>query len=192
MPVTRSQRQNSCGDKIIMADREENELWDLYSRDREKTGKIHRRGDSLKEGEYHLVVHICIFNSKNELLIQQRQPFKEGWPNMWDVTAAGSALQGETSQQAAEREVAEEIGLKIDLSNNRPNFTINFARGFDDYYLLEQEVDLASLHLQEEEVQAVRWVSKEEVLAMQAQGTMIPYWFLDKLFEIRDMQGAHG
>jgi Isopentenyldiphosphate isomerase len=192
MPVTRSQRQNSCGDKIIMADREENELWDLYSRDREKTGKIHRRGDSLKEGEYHLVVHICIFNSKNELLIQQRQPFKEGWPNMWDVTAAGSALQGETSQQAAEREVAEEIGLKIDLSNNRPNFTINFARGFDDYYLLEQEVDLASLHLQEEEVQAVRWVSKDEVLAMQAQGTMIPYWFLDKLFEIRDMQGAHG
>ena len=192
MSVTRSQRQNSCGDKIIMADREENELWDLYSRDREKTGKIHRRGDSLKEGEYHLVVHICIFNSKNELLIQQRQPFKEGWPNMWDVTAAGSALQGETSQQAAEREVAEEIGLKIDLSNNRPNFTINFARGFDDYYLLEQEVDLASLHLQEEEVQAVRWVSKDEVLAMQAQGTMIPYWFLDKLFEIRDMQGAHG
>ncbi len=192
MPVTRSQRQNSCGDKIIMADREENELWDLYSRDREKTGKIHRRGDSLKEGEYHLVVHICIFNSKNELLIQQRQPFKEGWPNMWDVTAAGSALQGETSQQAAEREVAEEIGLKIDLSNNRPNFTINFARGFDDYYLLEQEVDLAALHLQEEEVQAVRWVSKNEVLAMQAQGTMIPYWFLDKLFEIRDMQGAHG
>ncbi len=192
MPVTRSQRQNSCGDKIIMADREENELWDLYSRDREKTGKIHRRGDSLKEGEYHLVVHICIFNSKNELLIQQRQPFKEGWPNMWDVTAAGSALQGETSQQAAEREVAEEIGLKIDLSNNRPNFTINFARGFDDYYLLEQEVDLASLHLQEEEVQAVRWVSKDEVLAMQAQGTMIPYWFLDKLFEIRNMQGAHG
>ena len=88
--------------------------------------------------------------------------------------------------------MAEEIGLKIDLSNNRPNFTINFARGFDDYYLLEQEVDLASLHLQEEEVQAVRWVSKNEVLAMQAQGTMIPYWFLDKLFEIRDMQGAHG
>lgn len=175
-----------------MADREENELWDLYTKDREKTRKVHRRGDPLKEGEYHLVVHICIFNSKNELLIQQRQPFKEGWSNMWDLTAAGSALQGESSQQAAEREVAEEIGLKIDLSDKRPNFTINFAHGFDDYYLLEQEVDLASLHLQEEEVQAVRWVNKEEALAMQAQGIMIPYWFLDKLFEIRDMQGAHG
>lgn len=80
----------------------ENELWDLYTKDREKTGRTHRRGELMKEGEYHLVVHVCIFNSKNELLIQQRQPFKEDWSNMWDLTAAGSALQGENSQQAAE------------------------------------------------------------------------------------------
>ena len=84
----------------------ENELWDLYTKDREKTGRTHRRGEPMKEGEYHLAVHVCIFNSKNELLIQQRQPFKEDWSNMWDLTAAGSALQGENSQQAAEREVA--------------------------------------------------------------------------------------
>lgn len=170
----------------------ENELWDLYTKDREKTGRLHRRGDQMKDGEYHLAVHVCIFNSKNELLIQQRQPFKDGWPNMWDLIAAGSALQGENSCQAAEREVAEEIGLTIDLSDKRADFTINFANGFDDYYLLEQEVDLAKLQLQEEEVQAVKWCDKAEVLAMQEQGTMVPYWFLDKLFEIRGMQDAHG
>lgn len=170
----------------------ENELWDLYTKDRERMGRTHRRGDPMKDGEYHLAVHVCIFNSRNEMLIQQRQPFKEDWPNMWDLTAAGSALQGENSQQAAEREVAEELGLGIDLSDRRPDFTINFVHGFDDYYLLEQEVDLASLRLQEEEVQAVRWAGKEEVLAMQEQGTMIPYWFLDKLFEVRGMMDAHG
>ncbi len=27
---------------------------------------------------------------------------------------------------------------------------------------------------------------------MQEQGTMIPYWFLDKLFEVRGMMDAHG
>lgn len=175
-----------------MADRAEDELWDLYTRDREKTGKLHRRGDEMKDGEYHLVIHVCIFNSKNQLLIQQRQPFKEGWPNMWDVTVGGSALQGENSFQAAERELFEEIGLKLDLSDTRPNFTVNFPQGFDDYYILEHEVDLTALRLQEEEVQAVRWVSKEEVLRMQEEGAMIPYWFLDKLFEIRGTFGAHG
>lgn len=173
-----------------MTDKPDDELWDLYTKDREKTGKSHRRGDEMEEGEYHLVIHVCIFNSKNQLLVQQRQPFKEGWPNMWDVTVGGSALQGESSTQAAERELFEEIGLQLDLSDRRPNFTINFANGFDDYYLLEQEVDLAQLHLQEEEVQAVRWVSKEEALQMKEQGIMIPYWFLDKLFEIRGHLGA--
>lgn len=175
-----------------MADAAEDELWDLYTKDREKTGKLHRRGDEMKDGKYHLVIHVCIFNSKNQLLIQQRQPFKEGWPNMWDVTVGGSALQGENSFQAAERELFEEIGLKLDLSDTRPNFTINFPQGFDDYYILEHEVDLTALRLQEEEVQAVRWVSKEEVLRMQEEGAMIPYWFLDKLFEIRGTFGAHG
>lgn len=174
-----------------MADKPEDELWDLYTKDREKTGRFHRRGDEMKEGEYHLVIHVCIFNSKNQLLIQQRQPFKEGWSNMWDVTVGGSALQGESSSQAAERELYEEIGLKLDLSNARPNFTINFPNGFDDYYLLEQEVDLMTLHLQEEEVQAVRWVGREEALQMKEEGTMIPYWFLDKLFEIRGIFGSH-
>lgn len=175
-----------------MEDAAADELWDLYTKDREKTGELHRRGDEMKDGEYHLVIHVCIFNSKNQLLLQQRQPFKEGWPNMWDVTVGGSALQGESSFQAAERELFEEIGLKLDLAETRPNFTINFAQGFDDYYILEQEVDLTALCLQEEEVQAVRWVSREEARKMQEEGVMIPYWFLDKLFEIRGTFGAHG
>lgn len=174
-----------------MAGKPEDELWDLYTKDREKTGRFHRRGDEMKEGEYHLAIHVCIFNSKNQLLIQQRQPFKEDWSNMWDVTVGGSALQGESSTQAAERELYEEIGLKLDLSDARPNFTINFANGFDDYYLLEKEVDLTTLHLQEEEVQAVCWVDREEVLQMKKEGAMIPYWFLDKLFDIRGIFGSH-
>lgn len=174
-----------------MAGTTENEFWDIYTKDREKTGRVHKRGDKMQDGEYHIVVHVCIFNRRNQLLIQQRQPFKKGWPNMWDITVGGSALQGESSSQAAEREVFEEIGLKLDLSDARPDFTINFDEGFDDYYLLEREVDPGELHLQEEEVQAVRWVSREEALEMQRQGIMIPYWFLDKLFEVRG-QDAHG
>lgn len=174
-----------------MADHMETELWDVYTKDREKTGRLHRRGEKLQDGEYHVVVHVCIFNSKNQLLIQKRQPFKKGWSNLWDITVGGSALHGESSSKAAEREVFEEIGLKLDLSGVRPDFTINFDDGFDDYYLLEQEVDLEKLHLQEEEVQAVRWASKQEVIQMQDQGTMIPYWFLDRLFEVRGCD-AHG
>lgn len=177
-----------------MEQRKEEEFWDIYDKDRIRTGRLHRRGERMKEGEYHLVVHVCIFNSRNQLLVQQRQPFKRGWPNMWDVTVGGSAIAGDSSVQAAEREVLEELGLKLDLAGRRPNFTMNFSDGFDDYYIVEQDVDINRLCLQEEEVQRVRWVDREEALKMMEAGIMIPYWFLEELFEIRDVQtfDAHG
>ena len=169
------------------------EYWDLYDRDRIPTGEIHQRGKPLPEGRYHMVVHVVIFNTKGEMLIQQRQPFKEGWPNMWDITVGGSAVAGDTSRTAAQREVMEEIGLAIDLSEEQPKLTIPFDVGFDDVYTLVMDVDLTALHLQESEVQAVRWASEEDVLAMLADGKFIPYHraFIQLLFALRHSRGAH-
>ena len=94
------------------------ELWDLYTQDRQPTGLTMVRGSEHPQGYYRLVVHVCIFNSKGQMLIQQRQPFKEGWPNMWDVSVGGSVVAGESSREAAEREVAEELGLLDKVMND--------------------------------------------------------------------------
>lgn len=146
----------------------------------------------LKANEFHLVVHICLFNSKNQMLIQQRQPFKKGWPNMWDVTVGGSCLSGETSSQGAERELLEEIGYKADLSAERPYFTINFSFGFDDYYIIEDDVDINSLVLQYDEVQDIRWATKEEVMQLIDEGKFIPYHksLIELIFDMRHNRGA--
>lgn len=148
------------------------------------------RGGEFGNDEYHLVIHVCIFNKKNEMLIQQRQPWKKGWSNMWDITVGGSALSGETSHEAAERETFEEIGYTIDLSNKRPFFTINFEVGFDDYYLIEREIDITNLKLQYEEVQRVKWASKDEIKQLVKEGTFINYFFTDLLFDMRKQRGA--
>lgn len=162
------------------------ELWDVYDAERQKTGRIMGRGDNFVPGELHVVVHVCIFNSKGEMLIQQRQPFKKGWPNMWDITVGGSALAGETSIVAAERETSEEIGFKLELSGQRPYFTINFENGFDDFYLVEKDIDISDLSLQKEEVQAVKWASKDEILKMMDRGEFIPRYrsLIDLLFDM--------
>ncbi len=169
------------------------EFWDLYDRDRLPTGETHPRGTPLPEGRYHMVVHVVIFNHQGEMLIQQRQPFKEGWPNLWDITVGGSAIAGDTSRTAAEREVMEEIGLAIDLSSEQPKLTIPFDVGFDDIYTLVTDVDLAALRLQESEVQAVKWASEAEILDMLADGRFIPYHraFIQLLFAMRSSHGAH-
>lgn len=166
------------------------ELWDVYDKDRNPTGRTMARGSAFGQDEYHLVVHVCIFNSQDEMLIQQRQPWKDGWPNMWDVTVGGSALAGETSTEAAARETLEEIGYKVDFADERPFFTVHFEVGFDDFYLIEREVDPETLVLQHEEVQHVKWATKDEVMRLVDEGRFIDYWFVALLFDMRKHRGA--
>ncbi|EHI69253.1 NUDIX hydrolase [Streptococcus ictaluri] len=169
------------------------ELWDVYARNHELTGQTMERGSSFENDCYHLVVHLCLFNRQGEMLIQQRQDDKAGWPSYWDLTVGGSALTGETSQVAAERELFEELGLKINLNELRPQFTINFDHGFDDIFLLEKEVDINSLVFQAEEVQAAKWASKAEINRMITEGTFIPYYpsLIDLCFDLVGKYGAH-
>lgn len=169
------------------------ELWDVYNIDKIKTGKTMVRGSEFQKGDYHLVVHACIFNAKGEMLIQQRQPFKEGWPNMWDITVGGSATQGDTSQTAIERELFEEIGLEIDLQSVRPHFSINFDVGFDDVYLIEKDLDIRNLKLQYEEVQQVKWATIDEIFQKLDEGIFIPYYksLIQLFFDSRNKYGCH-
>ena len=169
------------------------ELWDIYNSDRTKANKTMVAGKKFEKDGYHLVVHGCIFNSKGEMLIQQRQPFKSGWPNMWDITVGGSAVSGETSQMAIERELLEELGVKISFQNVRPYLTINFDVGFDDIYLLEKEMDLNDLVLQYEEVQRVKWATLDEIFEKLEDGTFIPYYksLIQLFFDMRKQYGCH-
>lgn len=168
------------------------ELLDLYTKDREKTGKTIERGEPIPEKLYRLAVHICIFNRINQMLIQQRQPFKHGWSGMWDVSVGGSAVAGESSQQAAQREVCEEIGLELDLSDTRPILTVHFDDGFDDIYTVEREIDTQKLVLQPEEVKTVKWADKQEILQMIDDGTFIPFHkgLIELLFFMRNHRGT--
>ena len=169
------------------------ELFDLYTADRVKTGRTMVRGEPTPAGFCRLVVHVCIFDPEGRMLIQQRQPFKRGWSNLWDITVGGSAVSGDSSRSAAERETLEELGLAVDLKEARPTLTVHFETGFDDIYVLTMDVDLSSLKLQHEEVQAVRWASEEEILRMIDDGRFIPYEksLIQLLFFRRNHRSSH-
>ena len=151
------------------------EKWDLYTKDRVLTGKTITRGEEIPKGFYHLAVTTCIFNSKGEMLIQHRVPFKDDWANFWDLSCGGSAISGDTSQTAAEREAFEELGLKINLENERPTLINLFDEGFDDVYVLNMDVDLSTLKLQPEEVQNVKWETIENIIEMINKNEFILY-----------------
>ena len=169
---------------------QEKELWDVYDKDRNRTGRTHPRGKELAPGDYHLVVHVAIFNSRGELLIQRRQPWKHGFPNYWDLSAGGSALAGEDSRMAAHRETLEEIGLDLDFSEVHPKFTYYWDHGFDDYWFMTKDASILDMQLQEAEVAEVRWVNREGLIRLVEDERFVPYYFIRRIFDLYRGTGA--
>ena len=90
------------------------EKWDILDENGTPTGKTALRGRNfLKNGEYHLVVHIWIFSSNGKILIQKRSNLKQLMPGEWAATG-GAAISGESSFTAAQRELFEELGIASD------------------------------------------------------------------------------
>ena len=162
------------------------ELVDLYDENRRPLGRTAERYGPKGDGAFLTVVHVCLFDSRGRLLIQRRSESKRYWPGTWDVSVGGAVDAGETSRQAAERETREELGLTLDLGDARPSLSVNFAGGFDDFFLAERDVDLGELRLQREEVAEVRWAELPELRELVDRGafTAYPMSFLELLFDL--------
>lgn len=167
------------------------ELWDLYNNGRELTGKTIERGKTIPNGMRHLVVHVCIFNSKREMLVQQRQPFKDGWPDLWDLTVGGSAVAGDNSKTTAYKEVLEEIGYDLSYIDLTPSFSVTLEHAFDDIYIVEKDIEISELSLQKSEVKNIKWADISEIFSMIDNGTFIPYYksFIELLFDQKIKSG---
>ena len=59
----------------------------------------------------HRAAYILVFNDKGELFIQKRTMTKDIYPGHWDLAAGGVVLAEESYVDAAERELAEELGV---------------------------------------------------------------------------------
>lgn len=64
-------------------------------------------------GLTHRASYIFVFNSQDKLFIQKRTSSKDIYPGYWDVAAGGVMLAGETDNDSARRELAEELGITV-------------------------------------------------------------------------------
>lgn len=157
------------------------EMWDVYDRKRQLTGRKHMRGEVMPKGEYHLVVNVWLQNSKGEILLTRRAAEK-GFPNMWECTG-GSALAGDDSLTAAIREVKEETGLTISPENGTYLFTEWREGSFCDVWLFKEEFSLDDIVLQPSETCDARKVMPKELIQMRRDGILIPMSYLDEMIE---------
>lgn len=136
------------------------ELVDLYDSQKELTGETVDKKE-VPEGKFRLSVHVWITNDQGELLLQQRLATAHKFPNMWSVTG-GAVQAGESSLDGVLRELSEELDIKADKEEMK--FLASYRRKFDyvDVWLLNRNIDVKNINMQEDEVQAVKWVTMEE------------------------------
>lgn len=150
------------------------EIWDIYTKDRVKTGRTIVRGEKLAENDYHLVVHIWFINSKGEYLIQKRASHLGWMPNMWAATG-GAVVAGEDSLLGAMRETEEELGLKIPIEHFKLLFTQIRGQDISDIYLATLDTTLSEIVFDREAISEIAYVSKAEVEKMIENKTFVNY-----------------
>lgn len=152
------------------------EFWDIYDGNKKNTGRTAERGVyEFKDGEYHLVVQAIILNTKNEILISKRAPFKK-FGGMWECNG-GSALKGETSLEGILREVKEELGIRF--SKTEAIFLKEVKRemvpaNFKDLWLFKRDIKDEEITFPDGEATDFKWVSIDEFMEMFNNKEIVP------------------
>lgn len=139
------------------------ELWDIYDDNGNKTGKTIERNNKccLGEGEHFLSVHIYLRNSKGDFLVQKRSIKKKNMPGMWYITG-GCVIAGEDSIEGAIREVNEELGILIKQEEYKHITRLKRSQCYIDIWEVIKDIDISSCILQENEVDEVKYIKREE------------------------------
>lgn len=61
--------------------------------------------------------HIFLRDENNKILLAKRSPEKKSSPNCWSSSAAGHVDEGESYDDAANRELFEELGIRTQLTS---------------------------------------------------------------------------
>lgn len=91
---------NSPDELLAVVDSDDSEIGS------ETRSRIHR------DGLLHRAVHVLVFDTAGNLIIQQRSTLKDTFPLHWECVG-GHLSPGEAYSVAAVREVREELGLEV-------------------------------------------------------------------------------
>lgn len=151
------------------------ELWDIYDKNRRKTGKtVERSANALKDGEYHVIITGIIMNSNKEILVSKRAPHKKHGLK-WEFNG-GSLVAGEESKQGVLRELKEELGVEFtekDAVFFKEIRRDEYPSDFKDQWLFKKDFNPKELKFPDGEAIEAKWVTIDEFMKMVENKEMI-------------------
>lgn len=160
----------------------ENELIDWLDSTGKTIGTVDK-SVAHKKGLWHKSVHLWIFNTRGEVLLQKRCAAKKFYPNFWDVSVAGHVGAGENTALTAVREAKEEIGLTLKQSDLKFAFTFPeqlrwnniISNEFVDVYVLVKNISANNLRFQAEEVADAKFFAPNAIFGSHLNENIFPH-----------------
>lgn len=121
----------------------------------------------------HRSVGIAVMSTDGRLLIHRRSANKDLWPGWWDIAAGGVVTSGETYEAAAQRELAEELGITdVELDYLGQSHYVDdqlaaLGRGY-------RVVHDGPFNFDDGEIVEAHWVTFAELEAMRATNRFLP------------------
>ncbi|HEY4611190.1 MAG TPA: NUDIX domain-containing protein [Ilumatobacteraceae bacterium] len=121
----------------------------------------------------HRGVGVAVMSTDGRLLAHRRSAVKDVWPGWWDIAAGGVVLAGETYDQAARRELAEELGVvgaELEYIGSGRFVDDNIAELCRGYRVVHD----GPFTFDDGEVVEVRWVTFAELEQMRSAHPFLP------------------
>lgn len=120
---------------------------------------------TLNQLDIYRVSALWIQNSNGEILLAQRSFNKKNNPGKWGPAVAGTIDEGESYESNIIKEAEEEIGLKNQkFQKSFHHFNDGEHKHFTQWFFALVDKDIEQFTIQEDEVEKIKWFSKEELL----------------------------
>lgn len=147
------------------------ELIDVLTEDGQPTGEVQSRQTIHQKGSWHAAVDIFLVNHQNQVLLQKRSLIKDSFPGLWEISCSGHVDRGETPQQAAIREIQEELGLSITPEQLQKIAVVNESNILKNGTYINNEIrSIYIIKLQDppiiyepQEISDIKWVSLDQL-----------------------------
>ena len=147
------------------------ELLDLVDEEDNIVGSVTKAQANSSPEIIHREIRIILYDSEGKILVQKRSPKKKVYPGVWAEACQGHVPCGMNYEEAAHKELLEELGFDTSLRYLRKTF-VRFPNETHFAVWFVGEYQGQEIKIEPEEVAGVRFVEKGDLARLEKE--MIP------------------